>query len=197
MAGFTFIGIIAGNRWRVTEQDFYSETIDDTLELIMGPLTKKLDAIKKGVKRCQFTSDVNQLSAGEKGFGRWILSKIVDLPEDATLYLSDNHDALSSEAYCDRAFIINLDSDTLSCYHRGKKFMFGRYDLNNLPDADQIAADYEMSVADAGFEAWKLTAMFMETAIRRKHAEDGTDPEPEIKQFWEEMREIYDSEQNF
>ena len=38
--------------------------------------------------------------------------------------------------------------------------MFGRYDLNNLPDYSQIAADYEMSVADAGCEAWKLTSMF-------------------------------------
>jgi len=52
-----------------------------------------------------------------------------------------------------------------------------------------------MSVADAGFEAWKLTSMFMEKVIREKHAEAGTDPEPEIKQFWEEMREIYESEQ--
>ena len=75
--------------------------------------------------------------------------------------------------------------------------MFGRYDLNNLPDYSQIAADYEMSVADAGCEAWKLTSMFMEKVIRQKHAEDGTDPEPEIKQFWGEMREIYESEQEF
>ena len=121
------------------------------------------------------------------------LDNVAELEEGETLYLLDRHETLEDELYCERAFVVNLDSNTLSCYHHGNHFLFGRYNLDALPDVDELASAYEMSMANAGFERIKIAYKFMENVIRQKHGKNVTDAEQEIKQFWEDLRKDYEN----
>ena len=61
------------------------------------------------------------------------------------ILLLSHADCLSAEFF-DFAYIVNFDDGKLRCYESGVDNLYGEYDLDNIPTAEQLWSDYSVKM---------------------------------------------------
>lgn len=189
-----FIGVIDEGDWRIAQYcNFWTENGPDVqYEIIKGQLADA-EAIRENLSHCKFiTTYENKTEAMEKEYpslvpwcGADVLDMISDCGKYETIGLCDSRVFLDDEISCEYAFVINFDTWILTCYHNGKRFMFGEYDIDNLPDTKQFMNDLRNSKKIHKLEIQKVIFTPTVNLLRKNAISQGKDPDAVEKSFWE------------
>ena len=186
------IGVIDGGDWRVAQ---YCNSFEDEPEyqgkLLLDCLKTNLTNIYENLSHCRFvakygddTAATEEYPTFDSSLGVDVFDEIIACDKYDTVWLCDSRSFLDDELSCGFAFIINYDTGKLTCYHHGRKFLFGEYDLENLPVIDMLIADYEASIALHKKETQRIAYAPMIDLIRERAVENGLDPDEEERNFW-------------
>lgn len=190
--GYSIVGIIEDGCWRVAEfcndikdlQAFYKKCFE--------PFIKNKKIIKQNICRCKFVGTKEALVFTEESvigvIGSSVIGEIAKLEDGKELELIDARKMLDDEVMCDIGYIFNFDSNTLTCYHNGKRFMFGRFEfseINNAKKFRKVEAAYEMSQADNEKELDEIGLKGSVEAARKLAIALGMDPEEGVRKFLE------------
>lgn len=196
--GYSIVGIIKDGSWKVAEfcsrigepKDFYIACFE--------PFIKNIKIINQNICRCKFVGTLEDwLFAGTKAVGCGVIEKIIKLEDGSELELADARKLLDNELMCDMGYIINLDSNTLTCYHSGKRFVFGRFEfdeINNAKKFRKVEAAYEMSQADNEKEIDQIALNGLVESIRKMAIHAGRDPEEDVRKFLDGVNEARNNE---
>lgn len=164
------IGVITGGRYKVAQYGQWDGYIkggqgEAVLEFLK---TVDLSVFKEKIKNCYFVldSEIREMyvSVGDSpdnhsGFvsceiaealkqkypsmsrdaGVKILNIIYESNDKVPLHNSKSF--LSDSTFCEFAYVIDLDKNTLTCYASGKK-EYAKYNLDNLPSVDELENAY-------------------------------------------------------
>lgn len=146
-----FIGVIADGDWKVAQD--YSSLMDDDpghqASIILDCLKKGSDNLRNNLQYCKFITTFEEVTKEmieehptlSPYLGASILNEIARCNGN-TVYLTDSRDFFKQEISCRFAFVINYDTGKLTAYHTGDRFIYGEYDLDNLPDAETLMNDF-------------------------------------------------------
>lgn len=187
---YSIVGIIKDGCWKVAEfcvginnpKSFYAKCF--------APVIKNKKIINQNICRCKFVRTLdNWLFAEAKTVGSGVIEEIIKLEDGGELELADARKLLDDEHMCDIGYILNFDSNTLTCYHNGKRFMFGRFGFDEIDSAKKfrkVEAAYEMSIADNQNEIREINIKGIADSFRKMGATiDGADPDEAARQFME------------
>lgn len=189
------IGVIDGGDWRVAQ---YCNSLEDEPEyqgkLLLDCLNANLTEIYENLSHCRFIAkygDNIETTKEHPNFdsllGVDIFNEIIACDKYDTVWLCDSRSFLDDELYCEFAFVINYDIEKLSCYHHGRRFLFGEYNLEQLPTIEVLLADYEASIVQHQKEVKKIVYAPMAEMIRKRAVESGLNPDEEEQEFWFKM----------
>ena len=92
-------------------------------------------------------------------------------------------DFLKSDIACRFAFVINYDTGKLTAYHTGDRFIYGEYDLDNLPDTKTLMNDFRKFEKEHIEDVNKITFAPVIKALRDNAVSQGLDPDEAEREF--------------
>ena len=146
-----FIGVIADGNWKVAQ--YYSSLMQDApdyqAEVILDCLKRSSDNLRNNLQYCKFITTFEEVTKEmieehptlSPYLGASILNEIARCNGN-TVYLTDSRDFFKQEISCRFAFVINYDTGKLTAYLTGDRFIYGEYDLDNLPDTETLMNDF-------------------------------------------------------
>ena len=198
------LGIIDGGEWRVA-QHIRSRRDDEPFyqaSIILSRL-KNYSAICNNLHHCKFVTTYDEWTAemGDEHYslsstiGADVLDEIIDCGKYDVVHLSDAREFLKQESFCRYAFIINFDTGKLTAYHSGDRFIFGEYDLDNLPSIYRFMDDLEEFEKEHLFEINKIIHAPLIKTIRDNAVLQGLDPDKKEREFLEALCTSVDDEE--
>lgn len=166
-----YIGVISDKETKVAQYGQWDGYPEGQGATVLNFLREaNLETFKSKLNNCRFIEDRNEIrqmyvSVGDdpnNNFGfisheiaekfneKWpslsrdtggkILELIYNSETEVLLQNSENF--LDDSVFCEFAYVIDLDKNTLTCFCSGKN-IFARYYLDNLPTNEKLGKDYE------------------------------------------------------
>ena len=199
------LGIIDGGDWRVA-QHIRSQRDDEPFyqaSIILSRL-KNYSAICNNLHHCKFVTTYDDWTPemGDEHYtlsstiGADVLDEIIDCGKYDVVHLSDAREFQKQESSCRYSFIINFDTGKLTAYHSGDRFIFGEYDLDNLPSIYRFMDDLEEFEKEHLLEINKIIHAPLIKTIRDNAVLQGLDPDKKEREFLEAMCAAVDDEED-
>ena len=200
-----FLGIIDGGEWRVA-QHIRSRRDDEPFyqaSIILSRL-KNYSDICNNLHHCKFVTTYDDWTPemGDEHYslsstiGADVLDEIIDCGKYDVVHLSDAREFLKQESFCRYAFIINFDTGKLTAYHSGDRFIFGEYDLDNLPSIYRFMDDLEEFEKEHLYEINRIIHSSAIMMLRDNAIAQGLDPDEAERKFLEAISVTTDDEED-
>jgi hypothetical protein len=165
-----FIGVIHNGQYKIAQYGQWDGYISGQGAVVLDFLSKaNLDVFRQKLENCKWITDKElrqkYVEAGDRpdnqsGFiemhialrfnemypslSRDTGANILNIVYESTseVPLLNREDFLQDDVFCEFAYVINLDRNTLHCYSGGKK-MFAEYIIEDLPTVDQMQYDFD------------------------------------------------------
>ena len=199
------LGVIDCGEWRVAQRyTSFEDEPDYSGFSLISILNDCSTHIYNNLFHCKFiATGYEDISESEKEYptlsstmGIEILTEIEQCDKYDTIPLIDNRHFWEDEFNCTYAFIVNYDTNKLTCYLYGNKFVFGEYDLNNLPSEDAFLADLKQTKKENIDEIVQICCKPMLLFLRETAIAAGNDPDDASKKYMDVMKQFYMSDIN-
>lgn len=152
MGTHMLLGVIDCGEWRVAQNftSFEKEPEDSGTRLISILKNCSTD-IYNNLYHCMFIAtdeedipeSIEEYPTLSSLMGIDILTEIAYCEKYDSIPLIDSRSFFQDECECEYAFIIDYDTNKLTCYICGNRFVFGEYDLNELPETNTFVYDFK------------------------------------------------------
>ena len=199
-----FIGVIADGNWKVAQ--YYSSLMQDApdyqAEVILDCLKRSSDNLRNNLQYCKFITTFEEVTKEmieehptlSSYLGAGILDRIAMCNRN-TVYLSDSRDFFKQEVFCQFAFVINYDTGKLTAYRTGDRFIYGEYDLNNLPDIETLMNDFRKFEKEHIEDVNKIAFAPAIKLLRDKAISQGLDPDEVEREILQSICASIDEEE--